>query len=229
MIEYIKWIGISIIIVVAGIFTYLSFGKGEGFADIGTLLILGFTLIALIFYAASTHEIADVDKRTYEEGKLPVVSLTISPKPNTQENYDTRVKLLNLSNYNLEAFVNLNLKVNGKPIEHSPAYSGKQAWFLTAHQRINGHFHITDVLSKAGTNVGEMEANRFYSPGNVKNQLSMCIEVCYRGMTREVFPPNTWPHESSKSKYKDSFTKILANPVQKWYFNFSINSWVYDI
>ncbi len=139
------------------------------------------------------------------------------------------MKLLNLSNYNLEAFVNLNLKVNGKPIELGGAYSGKEPWLLTAQQLIDGHFYITDVLSKAGTDVGGMKANKFYSPGNVKNQLSMSIEVYYRGETREVSPPNVWPHESRNVKYKSSFTRILVNPVQKWYFNFPKDCWVYDL
>lgn len=143
------------------------------------------------------------------------------------QNYDTRVKLSNLSRYNVEAFVNLNPKVNGKPIELGGAYSEKEPWLLTAQQLIDGHFYITDVLSKADTDLAGM--NKFYSPENVKNQLSMYIEVYYRGVTREVCPSNIWPHESRNPQYKDTPTKILVNPVQKWYFDFSRDVWIYDL
>ncbi len=222
-----KWVIAIIVFVITLLFAYFSYEKKEGFADIGTLLILGFTLVALIFYAFSTYEIAEVDKKTYEESKLPVVSLIISPEPKIILNYDTRVLMQNFSNYNLQAFMKLNLKVNGKPIEVGGAYSGDEAWFLTAQQQINGHFYIGDVLKKAGTDVAETKKD--FLPENVKKQLCMSIEVYYRGVTREYDSSESWPHKNKNPKYKDSYTKWLGNPPQKWYFDFSRDVWVYDL
>jgi len=222
-----RWLFAIIVFIITVLFAYFSYEKQEEFADIGTLLILGFTLVALIFYAFSTYEIAEVDKKTYEESHLPVISLGISPRPKVKAKYDTRVIMTNLSSYNLQAFVKLNLKVNGKQIEYGGAYSGEETWFLTAQQQINGHFYIVDVLKKAGTDVAKMK--REFSPENVRKQLSMAIDVYYRGATKEYYSSETWPHKSENPKYKESYTLWLGNPTQKWYFDFSRNVWVYDL
>ena len=121
-----KSVFIMCIFVLTILFASWSFLKGEGVADVGTLLILGLTLIAVIYYVFSTHEILEVNKKTYADSKLPVVCLSI--KQNEENIYDTRVILTNVSNYNLQAFVNLNLRVNGQLVEHTPDYSGKEPW-----------------------------------------------------------------------------------------------------
>ncbi len=227
MLTCIKWISVVIILPVTLIFTYCSYDKGEGLANVGSLLILGLTLVVLIFYAASTYEIANVNRKTYEDNKLPVVSLNVNTAPDPANNYNTSIKLENFSAYNVQAFVKLNLKVNGQPVELSGAHSGEEPWPLTAHQAINSHFYIADVLARARTSMVSMKAQ--FSSENVRSQLSMDIEVYYRGVTRGVCPRNTWPHDTRNPRYNNDHTRILVNPVQKWYYHFSRDIWIYDL
>lgn len=70
-----------------------------------------------------------------------------------------------------------------------------------------------------------------YRPANVKGQLSMAIDVRFRGLTREYDTAKKAVPDNSKhpTKYTDRYTKWLGNPTQKWYFNFSEDVWVYDL
>lgn len=110
------------------------------------------TLILLGFYTYYTRKIAQATEETMRESLRPIVSCELKSGKNYFEKQllrrqpglknDTRCIVVNHSKYNLEVFVNLNLRLNGMAKEISDGYAGKQAWPLTSFQNINGHFNL---------------------------------------------------------------------------------------
>lgn len=121
-----------------------------------------FTLILLFFYTLYTRKIAQATEETMRENLRPIVSCELKSgknyfKPQQLQQQpelknDTRCMVVNHSKYNVEVFVNLNLKLDDKSEEISDEYAGKQAWPLTSFQAINGHFNLTNKFNLANIN-----------------------------------------------------------------------------
>lgn len=69
MLKVIKIVSIIAVLIVTVLFTYLQFGcsSNTNYIEIGTLIILALTLVAIIFYVADTHTIAKASEATYRE------------------------------------------------------------------------------------------------------------------------------------------------------------------
>lgn len=122
-----------------------------------TIIISSLTLIVLIFYTHYTRRIAQANEEIMRENLRPIVSceLKSGKKHFTQQQLqqqpklknDTRCIVVNHSKYNMEVFVNLNLKLDNKFEEISDEYAGKKAWPVTSFQSIDGHFNLTNKFN----------------------------------------------------------------------------------
>lgn len=124
------------------------------------VIISFFTLILLAYYTYYTRKIAQVTEKTMRENLRPIVSCELKSGKNyfkpeliqqrPEFKNDTRCIVTNHSKYNLEVFVNLNLKLDNKPEEINDEYAGKKAWPVTSFQAINGHFNLTTKFNLTG-------------------------------------------------------------------------------
>lgn len=141
--------------------------------------ILAFlTLLLLTFYTYYTRQIA----QGAAENLRPIVSCVLKSGKNyytsiqiqhtSELKFDTRCIVSNHSKYNLEVFVNLNIKVNDKFIEINDLYTGKDAWPLTSYQEINGHFDFSDGLNINNSDRVTIELEVKYKSNNGKIYLN---------------------------------------------------------
>jgi hypothetical protein len=122
-----------------------------------TVIILFLTFVAICLYTWYTRKMAHSTVDTLNENLRPIVACELisgrnyyslqQVKSTPALLYDTRCIVTNHSKYNLEVFVNLNLKMNGKAEKISDLYAGERAWPVTSFQSINGHFSIANILS----------------------------------------------------------------------------------
>ena len=107
-------------------------------------------------------------------------------KSNPELIYDTRCIVTNHSKYNVEVFVNLNLKINGKAEELNDLYAGKRSWPVTSFQIIHGHFNIGDIF-------------RLQEPKNV----TLALEVSYRTDIGKTYrnPIQYWHFDFGKTAW----------------------------
>ncbi len=102
--------------------------------------------------------------------------------------YDTRCVVRNHSKYNLEVYVNLNLKLDGIPVEYSDAYSGKKAWPVTSFQSINGHFDLKKHILEETENI------------------TISLEVKYNSDVKKTYknPIQNWIFDKEKGEWVNS-------------------------
>jgi len=166
-----------------------AFGGVVWYKDPEWLSVL-FTFLAFVVlcrYAFDTYRMANATKETMLETLRPIVSCSLVSgknrysKEEIQNNpkckTDTMCIVTNHSKYNVEVFVNLNLKIDGKPEIYNDEYSGKKAWPITSFQQINGHFDLTNKFNLS----------------NVKS-VTIDLEVSYRSDTGKLYknPTQYW-------------------------------------
>ena len=120
-------------------------------------LIIGITGIIILIYTYYTYKIAKAATNTLDENLRPIVSCELisgknyyseeSIKKNKLLAHDTRCIVTNHSKYNVEVFVNLNLKIDDKKEKIDKLYSGEKAWPMTSFQKINGHFNPSEKFN----------------------------------------------------------------------------------
>ena len=90
-------------------------------------------------------------------------------------------------------------------MESSNEYSGKKPWPITSNQVIDGHFYISEILKKKNKTIEEIKKETV--PDNINLQLTMEVDVKYKGITKVE----------------------IANPIQKHCFDFNKNTWIFVI
>ena len=100
----------------------------------GTLLILAITLVVLIVYAWDTHRIANATEQKWEEERRPKLLYEMVLARQGVREGKTLFRLINPSDYFVEARVNLNFKINGEPVRYHPAYDGTEIWLVYPRQ-----------------------------------------------------------------------------------------------
>lgn len=200
-----KVIVVTLAIIAVVISTFLKFLA----VDFASMLILAITLIAIIIYVHDTNRIAQANLLNTS----PTVSCRIhsgkkyfnmnrcSSDEEKELFFDTRVIITNHSRFGTIAHVNLNLKINGEPVEYHPMYSGKKPWPLDPFGLLNGHFYIGDILKMANMSIEKMKEER--TDENARTQLTMDVEVENEGFL----------------EYK------IKNPTQHWSFDFQKDLW----
>lgn len=128
---------------------------------ITAIIALG-SLFVLVLYTHYTRQIAQSTKETMIENLRPIVSCELKSGKNyykpqkLQEQpglkYDTRCIVHNHSKYNINVFVNLNLKIDGVLKNIGSTYGGEKPWPLTSFQGINGHFVLSEMCDPENAN-----------------------------------------------------------------------------
>lgn len=143
-----KNIFIIVIILFTLFFSGLSYFYGSAdYSQLGTLIILGITLVVLIQYAFDTHQMAKTQQKIY---LTPSVThrLSATEVHIVQNTFDIGFDLINHSSFYVEAYVNFSLKCYGIEL-HIPngAYSGDRPWILPPNSdTIHGHFNLNNQL-----------------------------------------------------------------------------------
>lgn len=111
---------------------------------IGTLIVLGLTLIAVIQYAFDTNRMIDLQQRVH---LTPQVVHQISAIDLGNNEFDIGFDLVNHSSYYVEATVNVRLESFGVEIRiPDNVYYGARPWVLPPHSNVHGHFKLNDGL-----------------------------------------------------------------------------------
>lgn len=166
-----------------------------------TLFILALTLLVLMFYTYQTYRIAEANLTTASPSiSYKIVSgknfYNIENSPDRRF-YETRVITKNLTRFSTDAFINTNLRVNGKIVDKGwPDYCGRMPRPLAPMQELNGWFNLEDRLKEVGISIDELAKDP-------NSRLTMALDVYNIGFL------------GYKIKY----------PVQNWRFDFSANEW----
>jgi hypothetical protein len=191
-----------IIICIAGLaldYLYCS----SRFSAASQLIILASTLLVLIIYAWNTRRIADATEQKWEEELRPKLSYEMIMGQNDKNKVVFR--LLNPTDYLIEAKINCNFKIYGQPVTFTGAYDGSELWVVFPHQISQGHFEINTILSKKGKTLQQMIQER--TNVNEHEQMTMDLEISFESET------------GRKRKY----------PPRRHYFSFDKSLWVPEI
>lgn len=148
------------------------------FLDIGQLIILAITLVFIIAYVWDTHRIANATEEKWEQELKPKLQYGIILDPNDPQRNRVLFRLINTTDYMIEAKVNCNFKIYGEPVAFPGAYGGTETWDIFPHQMSQGHFSINAVLDKKGKNRDQMIEER--SGTNANQQLTMDLEITFK-------------------------------------------------
>ena len=169
--------------------------------EIGTFVVLGCTLIALVVYAYDTNRMARIQEDRWEKELIPILHYDMLSRD--PQGHSWWFALINPSKYFIEARVNLNLKVYGDAVVYSSDRDGTNRWIVYPAQTSRGWFSIDHILSKKGLTFSQMVQQR--TDGNVDTQLTMDLEYNYECK------------ETGKSR---------KNPPRHHYFDFQEKVWV---
>lgn len=175
--------------------------QSKNYTEIATFVTLGFTLIALVFYAYDTHRMAKIQEDRWKKELIPILHYNMRRRD--LQGHSWWFELINPSKYIIEARINLNLKVHGDAVIYSSAYDGTNRWIVYPGQTSSGWFSIDQILNKKGLTFSRMEEER--KDTNVTEQLTMDLEYTYECK------------ETGQSR---------KNPPRHHYFDFQEKVWV---
>lgn len=148
----------------------------------GTLIVLSFTLLAVVWYTYFTHQLA-------AKKEPPMVVATIRYIPETR---DVRVLLHNPTNRYAGTRVWVTARVYGDATSLGPDYSGQTIWHLTPQFVFDGHFRLAKPLKQVGKDFQTMVAEA--NDENVTRQLRLSLKVEWKDDTGKVgsYPEHFW-------------------------------------
>ncbi len=205
--------------------------------------ILGITGIIILWYTRETSQIRKAEQEIAKDSRESLLksyrpSIGCSVFANKVIPYDTRIKLVNLSDIPVAVNLHCNLKVDGELIrDFLPAYEGKDYWNLQFREQKEGHFSVLDLYLKKDL-ISEEEMQNIKEAGKpeeIREQLyksfvfesktlgpgtppeiSMDIEIYCRNDKDEeaYYPPVHYRFDSSKMIWIPTVTN------QKPYWDF---------
>ncbi|MEZ5417759.1 MAG: hypothetical protein R2708_10495 [Vicinamibacterales bacterium] len=197
-------IGFAILVaaLVAGV-TWRAWGAADTTAlGLGNFMVLGLTLVVLVWYAYDTNSIARVTRdRWIREGVL-TTAYSMELVGEKGQAGRTLVRIHNPSSLVVRARVNFNLCVYGQPVESGSLYDGEQLWLVFPQQVSQGWFEIESVLQRRGKTVLAMIAE--CTPANREHQLTARLEL----------------------EFQDELGGIRTLPARPHYFDFDRWAWI---
>ncbi len=145
-----------------------------------TNLILGITLIIILWYARNTQRMATIAEKRWERDSM--IRATYNIKMATDKK-SVLFAITNPSTLLVSALVNCNFKIYREPVDYSDAYNGKDLWEIFPGQISQGHFEISTLLSKKGKTIEQMKSER--TQANHEEQLTMELKIKFRDETGE--------------------------------------------
>lgn len=164
--------GILVLIIII-IVTIFNWQENDCLA-LANFVMLGFTLIVLVWYAYDTNSIAQITReRWIREGVLSTTySMELIGKKG--DSGRTLFQIHNPSSLVVYASVACNFRLyGGDTIEVSPAFNGKDPWVLFPQQVTQGWFEINSFLR--GKTIASMIAES--TPENRAKQFTMLLEL----------------------------------------------------
>lgn len=207
-----RWLFIGIVAGVMIAFTAANWHTAKAI-QIGNLIVLGLTLIAIIFYVADTYVIAHVTRMNYERSITPIITVHVkSPFEDKDGKWHFNVSARNSSASFARAFLDLGVKVNGEPVDMkpiNPAYSGGVPWDLEPYLSVTGVISLGAVLRQKETDIHYMQQQASIENAKVRKLLTMDID--------------TW--------YVDDANRKLPRKrlLKHWWFDFRSMAWVYSV
>jgi len=166
-------------------------------------LVLVLTLLVLIIYAWDTRRIANATEQKWEEEIKPKLMYEMVMDTNTVGH--VLFRLINSTDYFIEAKVNCNFKIYGQPVKLSNDYDGTDVWVVYPHQISQGHFLIESILTKIGKNYNQMIREK--TDDNTNEQLTSDLEIQF----------------TSENGRKRIY------PERRHYYRFDIGNWIPEI
>lgn len=167
-----KFYLLTVLILVIAVIALALDRTGEG-----TLIVLAITLAAIIKYALDTNRIANATEQKWEQEMKPKLLYEIVV--DSQEKADKfAFRLMNPTDYMIDANVNCNFRIYGEPVKYDPAYDGTSTWGLFPHQISQGTITLSGVLAKKGKNPQQMTEER--NASNASEQLTMDLEIDFK-------------------------------------------------
>lgn len=109
-----------------------------------------------------------------EKGKRE--GLTLEELDKMKDTVLFRIK--NPSTLLVQAKVNCNFEIYREPVDYDDAYNGIDFWSIFPLQTSQGHFEVSQLLSKKGKTIEEMIRER--TEANHDEQLTMNLELKFR-------------------------------------------------
>ncbi len=187
-------LALAMLALVGGVFTLFS-----GYRPLGEIanFALVLTLGAILLYVYYTYLLA-------KDAWTPSASFALEPYPKDPLHFAFVIQ--NHSKVSLNCWCNLNATVYGRSISLGGFYSGDSSFDVQPFGRAMGHFHLGDILDRAGRTLVEMRESAQSS--DPKQQLYLNIDFWFNPV-------------SSKSS-------ITRNPRQPHYFDFTRGIMVAD-
>lgn len=198
-------IGFAAVVVVFGTIVAWNIhsAPGRDLLDIGTFVILAFTLIALVVYAYDTNSIARVTRERWKrEGVLATTYEMGIAGGSKGDPGRTLFRLHNPSKLMVRAKVNCNFRVYGDPVDTDAPYDGREIWYVFPQQVSQGWFEIESLVQRKGKTVAAMMAER--TSVNASTQLTMDLEM----------------------EFRDELGERRTLPARRHYFDFHGWTWV---
>lgn len=167
-----------------------------------TNLILGVTLIVILWYARNTQRMTTIAEKRWERDSMirATYNITMAADKNS-----VLFAITNPSTLLVSAIVNCNFRIYGEPVDYSDAYNGKELWEIFPGQISQGHFEISTLLPKKGLTMEDMKNKR--TQENYKEQLTMDLEI----------------------KFTDETGKNKEFPTRRHFFDFERQLWIPEI
>lgn len=167
---------VALVLVLAAVVSWKSWGAPETTAlELGSFIVLAFTLIVLTWYAYDTNSIARITRdRWMREGVL-ATTYSIELVGEKGQAGRTLVRIHNPSTPVVRAKVNFNFRVYGESVELKPLYDGNETWLIFPQQLSQGWFEVEDIVQRKGKTVTAMIAER--TPVNREDRLSAILEL----------------------------------------------------
>jgi hypothetical protein len=149
-----KWL--CFIVFVLALLSILSLIKPINllFPSLDTFALL-ITLIVLIIYTYFTYQIAKYTNQTAIEPQIPIASFSMEMDP--QDPYHVFFIIQNHSKVPIDCWCKLNPKVQEELIQLDNFYGGKSPFKIQPYGKANGHFKVSDIISKSKYTMADFE------------------------------------------------------------------------
>jgi len=152
-----------------------------GYLEAGGLVILAITLVVIARYAWDTHRIANATEQKWEEELKPRLYYEMYVDPSEKQSDRVAFRLINPTDYIIDASVNCNFKIYGETMRYAGAYDGTETWVVYPHQISQGLFKVDELLAKKGKSREQMIKEKNQS--NSMEQLTMDLEITFKSET----------------------------------------------
>ncbi|MBW8039595.1 MAG: hypothetical protein FVQ85_06305 [Planctomycetes bacterium] len=172
---------IVLLIVLSAFYIFFKLSCGETEKDIleiGTFVVLTLTLIALIFYAYYTNQLASIAQARWERENVLNATYEMAGTDDIGRAGRTLFRITNRSPFIIRAKIWCEFKIYDSPVEVKDEFNGTNIWLVFPQQMSQGWFEIAPLLAQKGKTVQQMKEE--YASDNRTTQLTMDLTIEFR-------------------------------------------------